>query len=352
MARHPQPATLPVAPGPARHHRPHWGQPTPRSHAAGGTHPPQRSRVPPADLDGQPLAPGSVGGDPTRAIRPSVPQCQRPGGSDVPARLTGAEDHIGEPQRAARRPPSRRDAVRSDSELHPSGCAESRRSRPRGRGRIEDNDAERLDRRCANGLCYKWPGRELNPDMWIFSKSVIGSMRLGSKDRLPRPVLSAATRTATLPKCWLSSRWATASGTAPNGNVSPEQRVNPAVRDEPICPVGLVRVCEVRSQDRLLTHPEIAGVQIELVPRGRTTKDNTSKRAQSSMLAAGCNLFCRNGLVKRPGWKTPAYCLSVTRTVPSLLSVMGEWPGSSATGCRRSGRASCGWIDPTITMRS
>src|SRR5215213_2733784 len=58
----------------------------------------------------------------------------------------------------------------------------------------------------------------------------------------------------------------------------PEHRLDLALRHQLVGPHALVGVCEVRPDDLLLAHPQVADVEVERVARGRAADHHLSER--------------------------------------------------------------------------
>src|SRR5205823_4373990 len=61
---------------------------------------------------------------------------------------------------------------------------------------------------------------------------------------------------------------------AVEGHRAPQHRANPAELDQLVGLLGLPGVGEVRAEDLLLAHPEIADVEVEVVPGGPGADDD------------------------------------------------------------------------------
>src|SRR6476661_3024174 len=58
----------------------------------------------------------------------------------------------------------------------------------------------------------------------------------------------------------------------------PQHRADVPVLDEPVGQVALPRVGEVRAEDLLLAHPQVADVEVEVVARRRAADDDLAER--------------------------------------------------------------------------
>ena len=102
--------------------------------------------------------------------------------------------------------------------------------------------------------------------------------RPGPSAVLPWPSAVAPTRIAILPRCLLSRSSWWASATPLEAHRLPQHRADLRLLDQLVGLVGLPGVGEVRADDLLLPHPQVADVEVELVARGGAADHDLAER--------------------------------------------------------------------------
>src|SRR3954465_3634221 len=126
------------------------------------------------------------------------------------------------------------------------------------------------------------PAMTLGPDL--------GPDRLGALGRAALALLGGADEDRDLPEVLVLAEELVGLGDLVEGHRLPQHRADLRLLDQRVGAVGLPRVREVRAEDLLLPHPEVAHVEVQVVPGRRAADHDLAERAHGQYRGRECGL--------------------------------------------------------------